>query len=237
MKTIIQKTMFLAILIVAFGVRALPATPDQQNRNVPSFSKIAVSSGIDLYLVQSETESVKVEADADWIDQIITEVEGETLKIYIKNRSNWEWGWNKPRKVYVNFDDLTSLDASAGADVTADGKIKTQRLTVSISSGADVTLANLEATELHIDSSSGADAKISGTVQTLFADASSGSDIDCANLDADTCTASASSGADIIVWANQSLTANASSGGDVEYKGDPKQKNISESSAGDVSRY
>ncbi|MDO9040398.1 MAG: DUF2807 domain-containing protein, partial [Bacteroidota bacterium] len=48
------------------------------------------------------------------------------------------------------------------------------------------------------------------------------------------CTASVSSGSDIRVYVTDELNANASSGGDIIYSGNPARKDINESSGGDV---
>lgn len=237
MKTSIQKQLGLLLSAAIITLPAFASKPNRQDRTVTPFSKITVSSGIDLYLVQGAKEQVTVEADGELIDQIITKVEGETLQIYIENQNNWKWGWNRERKVYVTFDDLTSLNASAGSDVLAETKIKLDKISISSSSGADVSLNDMEAAEVHVETSSGADAEITGKTHVLFADSSSGSDIDCSELRSDICTAHASSGSDIVLYAVESLTASASSGADIQYKGDPGQRTIDESSGGDISKY
>ena len=47
-----------------------------------SFNSIEVSTGIDLFLTQSESPSISVQADENIQELIITEIENETLKIY-----------------------------------------------------------------------------------------------------------------------------------------------------------
>jgi hypothetical protein len=61
--------------------------------------------------------------------------------------------------------------------------------------------------------------------------------ISCSGFVAENCRASASSGSDTEVHATKQLKARASSGGDVRYKGSPSQKDIDESSGGDVSGF
>jgi len=147
----------LLLALVVFTVNAMAERTNSQNRNVAPFSKIKVSSGIDLYLTQGNDEAVKVVADDDLIDRIITEVEGETLHIYIKNRNSWNWGWRQEQKVYVTFNDLTELDASAGSDVIAEGPVKLRDVAISASSGSDVDFDGLTAETVALDASSGAD--------------------------------------------------------------------------------
>jgi hypothetical protein len=64
--------------------------------------------------------------------------------------------------------------------------------------------------------------------------ASTGSDIDASGLETKKCNASTSSGSDIRINVTEELDANASTGGDISYSGNPAQKNINESSGGDV---
>lgn len=74
--------------------------------------------------------------------------------------------------------------------------------------------------------SSGSDIFLKGRANMVQANASSGSDINASELDSKKCTASVSSGSDIKVSVSDELDANASSGGDITYSGNPKTKDI-----------
>lgn len=233
-----MKTIKLLSLIL-FGVSFLQmasAQASRQTRQVSGFHGISVSSGIDLYLTQKKVEEVVVESDSDDLDKIITTVEGGILKITIKQKSwlNISWTHNH-RKVYVSFITLDKLETSSGSDVVSQSVMKLDKLKLNASSGSDVNL-ELEANELSIESSSGSDITLKGKASVLEVSASSGSDIDAAELEAKKCNASTSSGSDIKVKVTDELDASASSGGDIYYSGDPKTKNINESSGGDVHR-
>jgi hypothetical protein len=231
MKTIKLITLFL---FVAASFQVVAAGASRQTRSVGGFHGVSVTSGIDLFLTQKSTEEVVVEANSEDIDKIITEVEGGVLKIYIKEKSWFNFDWkSRPRKVYVSFKDLDKIDASAGSDVLSENKFKLDRLKVDSSSGSDVKL-ELDAKEVRVASSSGSDISLKGTAISLQADASSGSDIDAGEFQTQNCDASASSGSDVKVYVTEKLNANASSGGDVYYTGNPKNKDINESSGGDV---
>jgi hypothetical protein len=231
MKTI---KLFAFILFGTSFMLANPVQASRETRQVSEFHGISVSSGIDLYLTQKNAEEVVVEADSDDIDKIITEVEGGILKIYIKQKSWMNWNWNSdPRKVYVSFKTLDRLDASAGSDVESKSVLKLDKLKLDASSGSDVEL-EVKANELSIDSSSGSDIEIKGSTEYLDVSASSGSDIDAGELKTKKCRANTSSGSDIRINVSEELDANANSGGDISYSGNPAQKNINESSGGDV---
>ena len=231
MKTIKLITL---ILFVAASFHVNAATTSRQTRSLSGFHGVSVTSGIDLYLTQKGSEEVVVEANSEDIDKIITEVEGGILKIYVKENSWFNFDWkNRPRKVYVSFKDLDKIDASAGSDVISENKFKLDQLKVDSSSGSDVKL-ELDAKDVRVGSSSGSDISLKGTAVSLQADASSGSDIDAGELQTKNCDASASSGSDVKVNVTEKLNASASSGADVYYSGNPKTKDINESSGGDV---
>jgi len=232
MKTL--KTMLLLIMIAFTGVGTVLAGNETQNRNVKGFNAIKVSTGIDLYLTMGNEESVKIVADDDIIDDIKTEVKDGTLHIYMKQKNNWfNWNGSSNRKAYVSVKELVALDASSGSDVETENTLEGDELAVKASSGSDVKLS-LHVKTFSIDTSSGSDAKLSGKVKYLNAEASSGSDINASDLESAFCKARASSGSDISLTVTEEIQAKASSGGDIVYSGNPKSKDINESSGGDV---
>ncbi len=236
MKTFSKLSILFIAIILGANMQAVAFSSDKtENRNLNDFNAIKVSAGIDLYLRMGDTEEVKVVADSDIIDKIITEVKDGTLKIYMKQNNNWNWNWGsmKSRKVYVSVKELERLDASSGSDVNSENTLTGERLEVKASSGSDVNL-DIYYKNFSVDTSSGSDARISGKTKNLKADASSGSDIKAQDLESVICKVSVSSGSDATVNVSDELYAKASSGGDVRYYGNPQVKDINESSGGDV---
>ncbi len=236
MKTMkfITLLLFCSFLIQSETLLATDTHSDRQTRKITGFHGVSVSSGIDLYLTQKNSEEVSVEAESADLDKIITEVEGGILKIYIKEKSWFNMKWNSnPRKVYVSFISLDKIDASAGSDVVSQSLLKLDNLKLNVSSGSDAKL-EIEANEIKVQSSSGSDISLKGKSEYMQADASSGSDINAGDFQVKKCNASVSSGSDIRINVTDELNANASSGGDITYSGNPSKKDINESSGGDV---
>ena len=236
MKTIKLFSIALFSLLIALGstVQASQSGNNKQTRTVSAFHGISVTSGIDLYLTQKNVQEVSVEAEAEDMENLITEVEGGILKIYMKDKSWLNLNWNNTtRKVYVSFVNLDKLEASAGSDVASQSILNLERLDLDASSGSDVKL-ELNASDVSAESSSGSDINLTGKAVSLQANASSGSDIDAGEFQTKKCNASASSGSDIRVHVTDQLDANASSGADITYSGNPAHKDINESSGGDV---
>ncbi len=236
MKT--TKLLFTLALSILTCIGVANGNSDKtETRNVSNFKGIKVSTGIDLYVTMGSTEEVKIVADDDIVDNIITEVKDGTLRIYMKQSKNW-FNWNsgnQTRKAYVTVKELESIDASSGSDVKSENTLKGEDLKVYASSGSDVAL-DVYYKNVWVDTSSGSDAKLSGKVKTLNAEASSGSDIIAKDLESKICKISVSSGSDATVKVTGELYAKASSGADVIYYGNPSSKDINESSGGEVTK-
>lgn len=229
------KTLFILILVAAIGINSTYAgnSDETEIRKVKNFNAIKVSAGIDLYITMGETEEVKIVADDDIIDKLITEVKDGTLRIYMKDNNWFNWSVSGSRKAYVTVKELVAISASSGSDVKSENTLKGESLKVKASSGSDVEI-DIFYKNFLLDTSSGSDAKVSGKVKTFKAEASSGSDIKARNLESTICKVRASSGSDITVSVSGELYAKASSGADIRYYGNPDIRDIDESSGGDI---
>ncbi|ARV16744.1 head GIN domain-containing protein [Polaribacter sp. SA4-12] len=209
------------------------------NRNVVTevrktsnkFTGIKVSTGIDLYVTQGSKNKVTVEADENLQDIIITEVEDGILKVY-SEKSIWK---AKARKVHVTIKNLTLLKATSGSDVYGKGIIKTDEISITATSGADIRIT-VDATSVETSSTSGSDIRIAGTTINHASRATSGASIEAYELESKNVLVKVTSGADINIYASEKLDASANSGGDIDFKGNPKSVNKKSSSGGDISK-
>ncbi len=224
----------LLTLIIAVVTATSIFSQIKEVRKTTPFSSISVSSGIDVYLTQSDEIKVEIEADKSSLHRIITEVKEETLHIYVKGR--FKWSAKDCKKVYVSAPVFKKILASGGADIRSTGNIQIDNLFVSSSGGADIYLTS-ETQSIKLKCSGGADISVKGSTDSLDANCSGGSDIDAKKLMAKYANVNASGGSDIEVYVTEELKANASGGGDVHYTGSPKSKDINESGGGDVNRF
>lgn len=195
------------------------------------FSGIKVSIGIDLFIRQGSTNAITVEADENLHDLIITEVKDGILKIYT-DKNIWK---AKARKVYVTIEKLSFLKATSGSDVQSETIIKTNEISISANSGAAIEI-EVEAESVATSASSGSDIKITGTTINHASNASSGSSIDAYDLKSDNTIAKATSGASINIYASKKMEGKATSGGNIDFKGNPAAINKEASSGGSVSK-
>ena len=190
---------------------------------VSGFSSLKVSSGVQVFLTQLDTESLRVEANGFDRDEIVVAVKNGELTLSIRLEGwlgNSRANRNKTRfvKAYLTARQLTSITVAAGAQLTGESTVKAEKIGLHAKSGAELTLA-VVATDVDLSSGAGATATVSGTAQTLLADASGGATLEASNLKTSTVQANASSGASIRVSADKELFLKASSGGSIRHGG------------------
>ncbi|MBV9963054.1 MAG: DUF2807 domain-containing protein [Parafilimonas sp.] len=166
-----QKIFFcLLIMIGAFNLNAQNVVHDAnaQVRNVGSFNKIRVSSAINLYLSQGNTQAVAVSSeDQDVTNRIKTEVSNGTLKIYVENGAwnGWNWG-NKHLRAYVTFTTLQSLDASGACNVELTDPININDFKLELS-GASNMNGTIKGSDINFELSGASNAKLNITASSF----------------------------------------------------------------------
>jgi len=194
------------------------------------FTKIRVSTGLDLYISQGSKNKITVETDENLQEIIITEVLNGELKIYVE-KNIWR---AKARKIYVIIKNLEAITATSGSDVYTNETLKVNNLNISATSGANIKIS-VEANTIETTATSGSDIEISGITNDYFSNATSGASIDGYELKSENATVNVTSGASINVFASESINAKATSGGNIDFKGNPKKVDKKSNSGGSIS--
>lgn len=203
----------------------------EEVRQVGAFDQIKVSRGMNVYITQGSPAKVVVIADSNLHEFIVTKVEGGVLKITTKENIRWA----EEKKVMVTVEKLTSVDANSGANIWSQNQIKSDNLKLEANSGANLTL-DVDARSLNADCSSGANIKLSGLAKEAELGTSSGANLKGESLKAEQCKMSASSGGNVSSTVTGKLDADASSGGNIVYYGEPTSTNVNSSSGGNIHR-
>jgi hypothetical protein len=203
----------------------------KQNRDVSDFNRLKVGSGIDVYLTQGDNYTLEVEADENLQSWIRTEVSGNELHIFTDKSIRFA----KTKKVYVTCKTLERIDISSAGDVTGMTPFKTDKLDIEMSSAGDLKF-EVEASEIDISISSAGNAYLKGNTNVLKADLSSAGDLNAYDLIAKTGEISVSSAGNARVYVTDEASFRSSSAGDIDYRGEPKIREIRTSSAGSVNK-
>ncbi len=258
-----KKILFALLLLAGFVVNAqenksIVYDENAQQRKVPSFTAISVSSAIDLYLTQSNKNAVAVSATNDEIrDHIITEVVGGTLIIRLGDKGNWmswrKWG-NYKTKAYVSIQDIYALTASGASTVHLVNTIESPKMRIKLSGASDfkgnikagVLMYHLTgasdyegevtANSIDIDGSGASSIELIGKVDDLAIEVSGASSAKLFNLTAKGAILRASGASNIGVTVTEILRASSSGASDINYKGNPTVKESNTSGASNIRR-
>jgi len=236
MKNFIKLSLVLFLLIgttscMFDGVRGDGEVVSKSRKISDDFVRIDASRGLDVYITKSKNISLEVEADENLHELIETEVKNGTL--YITTTKNIYSA--SAKKIHLSVNHINAIHVNSGAEVYSENTFSTDKLVINASSGAHARM-DLKVDELTCESSSGSEIRVAGETNYLIASSSSGSDIDAYELKSKTCKADASSGSDIHVYVTESFEGSATSGADIQYKGNPEEVNESDNSGGNIRR-
>ena len=202
----------------------------EETRDVSGFSGVHVSTGIDVYLSEGKDFEVRVEADENLMEVILTELKGDMLVIKT-DRVNIRRA--KAKRVHVILPELSELKISSAGDCVGTALLTCDDLRLGISSAGDLDL-EVKANRIYLDISSSGDARISGETDELDISLSSAGDLHAFDLIAKKVEVDVSSAGDARVHATEEISMNASSAGNIYYRGDAKVVHSRSSSAGDI---
>ncbi|MCR4031053.1 MULTISPECIES: head GIN domain-containing protein [Flavobacterium] len=241
-KIIIHITKFVVATITAllfascnFNMNAVEGSGNvtTEKRTVQGdFKNIKVSNAIDVVIEQSDSVEITVEADDNLQKEIVTKVENGTLIIECKYSS---FRNITSKTVTVKMPALHKIEASSASSVETNGLVLSEDVILEASSAASMDL-KIESDRISIDAGSGSSIDIEGKALSLTTSVSSGGSIDAEKLMANDVHADASSGGTVSVRPIVSLKADASSGANIEYSGNPKTVEKSASSGGSVNK-
>jgi len=200
-----------------------------RERKVSTFEQVDVSGAFTVYLKQGSSHGVTIEADENLHPIIITEVEGNTLKIYADEPIRKA----KKMAVYVNFPEISSLDISGACEIFSKSVLKGAKLKLDFSGASEAEL-QLDYQKLMIDGSGASEMELSGSVEEVRMELSGASDIDAEELKVIDMYLSTSGASDVDVNVTGMLEVHSSGASEVEYVGNPQLK-VDKSGASSVS--
>lgn len=207
-------------------------------RSVKGFTGVEVSGAIDLYLSQGKEEAVAISAsNPEALSRIKTEVRNGKLHIYFDGSGwNWKtWSNNNKMKAYITFIELHKLEASGACNIKTADMISSDDLKIQLSGASDFT-GEVKAIKLKLDASGASNFRVSGTAENASIDASGACDIKAYELKTEYLKVDASGASVVRITNNKELSAEASGGSTIFYKGTGSIRDISTSGGASVKR-
>ena len=221
----ISKTYIASFLFAAVMLANVPLMAQQlkgngnfksQTRNVSDFKGINTSGGFYVEITQGDTESLKIEAEENLIDNIKTEVRNGVLHIY----SDKSISTSEGMKAYITVKELNEIDISGGVQVVGKSAFKTNILKLDMSGASTVNMA-LNANKIIANMSGASKIELKGQVNDLKIAMSGASHAAVAELIAKDVNVTASGASKAKVHADKALHITASGASAVFYKGSP----------------
>ncbi|AMR34502.1 hypothetical protein A0256_10200 [Mucilaginibacter sp. PAMC 26640] len=229
-KATILATALLTLTSLAFSQTS------KQDRHLTGFNAVHLAGSFDVRITQGSSESVNVEAPANVIDRIITEVDGGTLKIYTKNSNGWHWdNNNKKMIVYVSIKDVTAVSLSGSGDIDFKDGLRAPSLKLSLSGSGDIT-GKVAVKELESSVGGSGDMTISGSADISNVKVGGSGDFTARNLVTVTSIVRVGGSGDASVNASEKLDISVGGSGDVHYTGSAKNVHTTKSGSGDISK-
>lgn len=203
----------------------------KEERRGDDFSGVTACCSMEVFVTKGDTYSITVEADANLMEYIITEIEGDVLVIKIADKTNLDP--SRRIRVYVTTPVVDYLKSSSSSDLICKGAFEGDDLKLKVSSsgyiGVDFTGRYVEAR-----SSSSGKIDLRGAAESLNWKGSSSSRINAVDFSVKEATASGSSSARLKIRVSERLDAKVSSSARVEYLGEPEKLFSNASSGGKV---
>jgi len=201
------------------------------SNTVDTFDELILSGNIEVLLEKGEEESVSVKSEKEKLNVY---VERGVLRVKRKKPLRIKEYQAHPIQVTVTYKVLRRVKANAGADVTNKQVLTGDQLTLDFNSGSGGNL-DVDVNDVHISVSEGSQLRVTGKTVSQESKVSTGAELSAFRLNSERTYIKANTGAHAKVMATQAIDAIASTGGDINYKGEPGKVKIKDHLGGNVS--
>lgn len=200
--------------------------------SVGQFDELSLSISANVFVTQGSTRKVTVEAQANMIDNLVTEVKDGRWTIKFKENVRSMEGM----RIYVTMPNISALGISGSGDIVAENALRTDDLGLHISGSGNIKIPALTGGVIDSHISGSGSMMIGGQAQNLKIHISGSGDVNAIGLNTSGCEVHVSGSGDCNVDVRESLDVRISGSGDVRFKGQPRL--VSKvSGSGSVSSY
>jgi len=225
-----MKQIFIVLALLC-GVQTIQA---QKNINLESFDRVLIKGNLKVKLIPGDQPGMIIERGED--HRVSYEFQGGQLIIKHTELFKYKSYTDFPIQVELTYSELRGLDVRAGAIVRADESITGIRLEVHLGSGAQLK-AEIQTEKIDVDVAEGAVADLSGRVKRFTGVAASGGRMEAFEVDSEDTRVRAKTGGIVEITAHKSLDAQAHTGGNIMYRGQPDELVVNDNLGGSVRSY
>lgn len=183
----------------------------EDKKDLSGFSKIEIMGPFNTEISVGKDFSVKVEADEKILQNVKTEIEDDTLKIYMQGNNSFQSNIS----VKISMPNLEKIEVNGASKVSA---------------------ANIKGESLEVKANGASTIKVEGSVQNLDAEAVGASTIDAENLKTESAEVNSIGASTVTVSPSNSLNAEAVGASTIIYAGEPTEVKQESSGASSIKK-
>jgi hypothetical protein len=210
-------SLFFVAVFLSFTVSA-----KEEIRNVSAFSKVSLRISAKVYLTQGEKQSVKVIAEPETLEELITEVKDRSLVIRYPGNAFFR-NWNPGKvEIYITVPEIEGLTVSGSGDIISES-IKSRIIDFAVSGSGNIVIEKLTAEKVDAGISGSGNIKLGGdgVANELRARISGSGNIEASDFEAQNVEVQTSGSGNCHVTSNGALNVRVSGSGSVYYSGNP----------------
>jgi hypothetical protein len=199
-----------------------------------NFTKLDIAGPYDVTVSTGSQPGVQATGGQNRLEELVVEVQGDTLKIHPRERNGMSWSWKNDRgvKVSVTVPALNELAAAGSGDVSVN-RIAGETFSAALAGSGELKLDDVQARQFALKLAGSGDVSARGAVGAARVSVAGSGTVDAANLVSDTADVAVMGSGDVRLQAKQSATVSVAGSGDVEIKGGAKCT-VSKAGSGDV---
>lgn len=210
--TIIATIMMVMVVSVSWA-------QSREKRDVSGFHELSVSSAFLVEIRVGSTESLEIEVDDRYMDDVITEVRGGKLEIKMRD-TRGRRRMNESPRAYLTVKSLDRIDASGAVKIETRDELKSDRMHIELS-GASVLDLQLDVNELYLEASGACVVNVEGRATEQTVKTTGATTYRAFDLESEIADIRVTGAGSARVSVSDKLDVRASGASSVRYKGSP----------------
>ena len=218
-----MKLRFFFSALFALLIFSTGAIAENEERDVPAFSKISLRIDAKVYVEQGDKQSVEIVAKSATLNDLVTEVKNRTLQIRFP--ANYLFKKIEPGKIeiFITVPQIDGLTVSGSGDILAE-ELETRILDLISSGSGKIVIEKLKSERISASISGSGNIIIKDSdnaVDDLSVSISGSGNMDALQLEARDVKVKIAGSGNCRIASNGSINARIMGSGNVEYKGNP----------------
>ncbi len=219
----------LIFVILAFALSACSVTVFHgsgniisESRDVSGFHGVELTALGDLFIQQGDKEELRIQADDNLMQHIISTVHDGILTISFDD-NQWSnfYTSGESIKFYLTVKDLDAIHFSGAGKISVEDVVS-PNLSVSLNGVGSIYVENISTDNLNVNLSGAGDLSVDGVASNQNVNISGVGSYHAADLQSQSATITLSGAGSATIWVHESLDVQITGVGSVGYFGDPR---------------